>query len=218
MCFSPEADVATAVVVGALGIDAWRHVDLARERPLAALPLVLAAHQLIQAFVWWGLRGEISSALGRSASWLYLAIAFGVLPVLVPVAVEALESAPRRPRMSVFVALGAVVSALLMYCIVRGPIHARIEGHHIVYAIDLWHGGVVTALYVVATCGALVLSEHRYVRRFGAVNLVAVLLLVWLDVDGFISLWCAWAAVVSVAIALHLRLRPAAGAAATTPP
>jgi len=207
VCFAPEADVATAVVVGALGIDAWRHVGHARERPLAALPLVLAAHQLIQAFVWWGLRGEIPSPVWRTASWLYLAIAFGVLPVLVPVAVEALEQAPRRPRMTVFVALGAVVAAVLMYGIVRGPIDARIEGHHIAYVVDLWHGGFVTALYVIATCGALLASHRRYVRRFGAVNLVAVVVLARLDADAFISLWCAWAAVLSIAISLHLRSR-----------
>ena len=217
MCFAPEADVATAVVVGALGIDAWRHVGDRRERPLAALPLVLAAHQLIQAFVWWGLRGEMPNAVWQTASWVYLAVAFGLLPVFIPFAVAALEPGPRPRRMTVLLALGAVVAAVLMYGVVRGPVDATIEGHHIAYAVDLWHGGLVTALYVVATCGSLLVSHHRYVRRFGAWNLAAVVVLAWLDRDALISLWCAWAAVVSVAIALHLRLRPATPVLAESP-
>jgi len=80
-------------------------------------------------------------------------------------------------------------------------------GHHIAYAVDLWHGGIVTALYVVATCGALLVSDHRYVGRFGAINLLAVVVLAWFDQGAVVSLWCTWAAVVSIAIALHLRVR-----------
>jgi hypothetical protein len=55
----------------------------------------------------------------------------------------------------------------------------------------------------VATCGSLLLSTHRHVRWFGAVNLVVAGLLASLEQYGFISLWCVWAAVSSVAIALH---------------
>ena len=36
-------------------------------------------------------------------------------------------------------------------------------------------------------------------------NLAAVGVLAWLDQVAFISLWCAWAALTSVAIAVHLR-------------
>jgi hypothetical protein len=45
------------------------------------------------------------------------------------------------------------------------------------------------------------------VRWFGAVNLVAVALLAWIDHTAVISLWCAWAAITSIAIALHVRAR-----------
>jgi hypothetical protein len=49
---------------------------------------------------------------------------------------------------------------------------------------------------------------------YGALNPVAVAGLAWLTVAGFVSLWCAWAAVTSVIIALHLR---AAGATEAGP-
>ena len=36
-------------------------------------------------------------------------------------------------------------------------------------------------------------------------NLIAVTVLAWLMATGVISLWCAWAAVTSIVIVLHLR-------------
>jgi hypothetical protein len=172
---------------------------------LAVLPILLALHQLIESFVWWGLEGTFPAALGQHAEWLYLTIAFGVLPVLVPLAVGALEPVSRRRLVGVFVGIGVVVAADLMHAVWRGPITTSVEGHHIAYRVDLTHGSWLVVLYVLATCGALLVSAHRHIRVYGAVNLVVVLLLAWLNQTALISLWCAWAAVTSLLIVAHLR-------------
>jgi len=205
MCFSPEADLVTGVAVGIVGIDALRHVTDKRELPLASLPMVLAAHQLVETFVWWGLDGSVSSTVWRSAVYAYLAIAF-VLPVLVPLCVLAIEPAPRRREvMTLCVGLGAGVTAVLLVGLVEGPAGAHNAGHRIAYEIGNSPGGVVSVLYVVATCGALLASSAAAIRFFGIANLVAVTVLGLLTTGDVASLWCAWAAVSSVAIALHLR-------------
>lgn len=206
MCFSVEADLVTGFAVGAIGIDALRHVRRPAEKALAALPILLAGHQLTEAFVWWGLQDRLPDSVWRPALWLYLAVAFGVLPVLIPVAVGALEPAANRRRVIAFGAIGIAVSATLMYAVVRGPIEASIDGHRIAYRADLWQGGLLVALYILATTGSLLISHHEHVRWFGASNLVAAFFLAWMDKKGFISLWCVWAAITSGAIALHLRL------------
>jgi hypothetical protein len=205
MCFSAEADLVGAVVVGAIGVDALRHVRTRAELPLASLPALFAVHQLVEAAVWFGLQGDLGDTALRVARLSYLLIAFTVLPVLVPVAITALDPSPRRRRSAGFVALGVGVAALLTHALLRGPIGSSIDGHHIRYDVDLWHGNTVVALYVLATCGPLLASTHRHIRWFGAVNVVAVALLALIDRDALISLWCAWAAVTSAAIALHLR-------------
>jgi hypothetical protein len=205
MCFSPQADVVGGVIVTAIGIDALRHATLPKERLLASIPFVLAAHSFIETFVWLGLRGELSANLGRVMTWIYLVIAFGVIPVLVPIAVAALEPNPVNPRTVAFTTLGVGVAGVLLYSVIRGPVTATIEGHHISYDVALNRGGLLVALYVVATCGSLLASRHRHVQRFGTVNLLAVGALIVIDQTAFVSLWCAWAAVTSVCIALHLR-------------
>jgi hypothetical protein len=211
VCFSAEVDVLAGLLVGGVGVDAARHVRRPTEWPLAALPLVLAVHQLVEAVVWWSLDGRVPAATGERAVLVYLTIAFGVLPVLVPLAVGLLEPAGRRLRFGWFVALGALVASLLVYAVLRGPVGAVVEGHHIVYDADLWRGGTLTALYVVATCGSLLVSGHRHIQVYGLANLVAVLLLAWFSQTALVSLWCVWAAVTSVAIAVHLRRAPRDG-------
>lgn len=205
MCFSPEVDLVAGIVIGAVGIDALRHVRRPAQLPLAILPMLFALHQLVEAVVWWSLQGTFPAALGQVAEWLYLTIAFGLLPVLVPFAVGALEPVSRRRVVGVFVAVGVVVAVVLMYAVVRGPIVSSVEGHHLEYHVDLAHGRWLVLLYVLATCGALLASAHRHVRVYGAVNLVMVILLAWLNQAALISLWCGWGAVTSVVIAAHLR-------------
>lgn len=208
MCFSAQADLVGGLVVGAIGIDVVRHVDRRREvRALAALPLVLAVHQLTEAFVWWGLEGHVAASVGDTAKVAYLVIAFIVVPVYVPMAIWALEPrGPRRLAMLPFIALGATVAAVLGAAMIRGPVTADMARFHISYGIDLRAGGLIVGAYVVATCGAAILSGFRPVAVFGIVNLIAVAVLARLAVDGFASLWCGWAALTSGAIALYLRL------------
>ena len=207
MCFSAEADLVTGVAVSFVGVDALRHVTTAREYPLAALPLLFAVHQLIEVFVWWGVDGQVAWSVARGAIFVYLVVAF-VLPIVVPVSVLRVESKPRRRElMALCVGLGLGVSTLLLVGLTDGPVGAQDAGHRIAYEIGGHYGVVLAVLYVIACCGALLASSSRAIVAFGAANLVAVSVLAYLTAGNIASLWCAWAAVSSVAIALHLRAR-----------
>lgn len=194
-------------MLAVIGFDAARHVHQRRDHlALAALPLLLAAHQIDEAFVWWGLQGHVSATVGRIATWVYLLVAFVVLPVYVPMAVLALEPlGRRRTAMLPFLALGSVVSVVLLAALLHGPVTAELRPYHLSYGTGLPAGGLVVSAYVVATCGALLFSGYRRLALFGLVNLVAVAVLARLTIGGFASLWCAWAAVTAGFIAVQLR-------------
>jgi hypothetical protein len=133
-------------------------------------------------------------------------IAFVVLPILVPIAVLALEpTAQRRWRMFPFLALGVGVSTVLLIAMLRAPIDATHHPYHLAYSIQISHGGFVVGLYVLAVCGSLVFSGYRHVEIFGFANVVAVAILAYLTLDGFASLWCGYAALSAGAIAFHMR-------------
>jgi hypothetical protein len=193
------------VAVGAIAVDALRHVRAPSELALAGLPIIFAAHQLIETFVWWGLEGKVAWSTGRTALYVYLIIAFAV-PGVAAAAVAAAESdRDRRRIMVVLSGIGVAVSLVLLDAVARGPVSADVADHHIAYQVHLGYGSQLVALYVLAACGPPLLSSHRRVVMFGVLNLVAVGVLGWLTLNGFISLWCVWAGITSVMIALHLR-------------
>ena len=207
MCFSPQGDLVGGVVVTAIGVDACLHL---RGRPefvaVAAFPLLLGLHQIDETFVWWGLQGHVSAGTGRLAMWIYLAFALVVLPVLAPVIVMIAEpTRQRRDRMLPFLLIGVGTAAYLAVTMATNGATATLGTDHISYSIGLSDGYVVVGAYIVATCGPLLVSGFRHVVIFGAANLVAVIVLARLCATGFTSLWCGYAALVSAAIALHLR-------------
>ena len=208
MCFSPQADLVGGVVISGIGVDALRHVRRRQDHvALAALPLMLGVHQLFESVVWLSLQGHLPHELGRVALWGYLLIALVVLPIFVPAAVLSSEPAgPRRRLMAPFVAVGTVVAGVLLAAMVRGPVTVRLSPYHLSYGLGLRDSLPVVVCYVVAVCGALLLSRHRHVVVFGAVNLVAIGVIAWLTIDGFASVWCAWAAITSGAVAAKMRL------------
>ena len=208
MCFSPQADVVGGLLIAVIGVDALRHIRQRREFiALAWIPLLLGAHQFIEALVWLWLQGHVPRGVGHVALWAYLLIAFVVLPVFVPLAVIAVEPTRRRKQMMTpFAVLGVVIAATLFAAMARGPVSVKLAPYNLSYSIRLHDGLLIVALYVVAVCGPLLVSGYRNVALFGVVNLVAVIVIARLTVSGFASVWCGWAAVTSAAITLHCRL------------
>jgi hypothetical protein len=207
VCFSPEGDLVGGIVVTAIGVDACRHLRGRHDHIfLATLPLLLGFHQIDEAFVWWGLQGVVPQGVGRVAMWIYLVIAFVVLPVLVPIVVMLLEpTVARKWRIAPFLAIGAGVSTVLLTTMLRNHPTVTLGAYHLAYSIGLRHGILVIGLYIVATCGSLLASGFTDIAVFGVANLVAVVILARLSADGFASLWCFYAAIACGAIMLHMR-------------
>jgi len=207
VCFSPEGDLVGGIVVTAIGVDAVRHLHHRNDHlALAALPLLLGFHQIDEAFVWWGLQGIVPHEVGRAAMWIYLIIAFVVLPIFVPLVIMLLEpTTGRKWRIAPFLAIGAGVSTVLLATILGNGASVVLGRYHLAYSIGLQHGVVIIGLYIVATCGSLLASGFRHIVIFGLANLAAVAILARLSADGFASLWCFYAAIACGAILLHMR-------------
>lgn len=101
------------------------------------------------------------------AVWTYLLIAFVFVPVYVPLAVWTSEPrGGRRNAMAAFVVLGGLVSAGLLAAMLPRTGGGDAGGAPRDYSTDLHAGGLVVAAYVVATCGALLLSGYRDMAVF----------------------------------------------------
>ena len=70
MCFSPQADFTAGAVLTVVGVETLRHVRVRRELIVGALPLLFGLHQLVEGFVWLGLRGQAKSRILRALTTL----------------------------------------------------------------------------------------------------------------------------------------------------
>jgi hypothetical protein len=200
VCFSAEADLASAAVIGAIGAATLAKVRRPREIPLAALPLAFALHQFAESFVWRDLDAGHMPATGTAVT-LYLVFAWVLLPVLVPLAILLVEPpGPRRRRLVPFVAMGLMAGGYFAIAVINGDGSAHAAHHTIQYGGAGEYAWIATILYVLATCVPPLLSGFRAIVWFGIANVFAVAVIVAIQSQGLTSVWCLWAAVVSVLI------------------
>jgi hypothetical protein len=208
MCFSAEADFAVAAVVAPVGVATLRAAAGPQDLLLAALPLLLALHQLTEGVVWLGLEGRAPGGLRDAATRAYLAFAQVVLPVIVPLGILLTEpDRRRRAWMSALLVGGAVVAARFAWILTSNPVGAQALDHVIIYDTDWEFGYVMAAGYVLVSCGPALIASSRVLRWFGVASLAGLLLASGVRYSAVTSIWCVVAALISVLVLLHFRDR-----------
>ncbi|CAM5686014.1 DUF6629 family protein [Streptomyces canus] len=203
MCWSATADLVAGTAIASVGAVCVSRTRRAGDLPLAALPLLLGAHQLVEAQIWHTGGGTGAA----TAAWAVIALP--LLAVWVPVGVWC--AVPRRTgrRLTAVVAVGVVTAAFLAHALATHPVRAEIRGHTMAYVIGLPHAELLVAGYLVATVGALLLSGDRRLTALGVLTGVGALVCWLLWRLEFVSTWCALAAVCSVVLYGWVRTRPA---------
>ena len=167
-----------------MGIGTLREVRQRRELIVGALPLLFGLHQLVEAFVWLGLRRQVPAEAGDAAKETYIVFAHAVLPAIVPLGFMLLEPNRRRARaMLPLVTLGVVLGAYLLWQVIAFPVGAQERARCIDYTTHTPDNVLLGILYVAVTCGPALLSSRAYLRWFGAISLAGAILTALVRVD-----------------------------------
>lgn len=194
MCWSATADLVAGTAIAGVGVACVARVRRGRDLPLAALPLLLGAHQIVEAAVW------DSGGGSGSATYVWAVIALPLLAVWVPAGVLCAAPPHARLRLSLLLAVGTATATMLAYALATGPVTADIRRHTVGYAFDLPHAPLLIAGYLLATVGSLLLSGDRRLLVFGVLVAVGALGCWALWQLEFVSTWCAFAAMCSVVL------------------
>lgn len=209
MCFSATASFTSAALLLGTGAVTLRRARVARERPFAAIPLLFGIQQLTEGVLWLGF-GWDAPMLTTVLTQIYSFFSHVLWPVYVPLAAWALQApGPRRRALAVIWAGGIAVGTYLLYRMVASPIVARPLGNHIDYDSPHFYVTIVMTLYLAATTASALLSDHRVMKLFGALTLGSAIAAYLLYARWFISVWCFFAAALSVVIYLHFAARSA---------
>ncbi|MFY9844688.1 MAG: DUF6629 family protein [Terriglobales bacterium] len=201
MCFSATANFVGSGVLGAVGVVTLTKVRHRRELLFASLPILFAIHQFIEGFVWLGLDGILSPAVAHDMGAAFMLYAQGLLPFLLPLSVLLFEPDRKsRKRMLPFLVLGGGTTLYILWALTAFPLQLYVKGNSIVYINQATNNLAVAVLYVIATCGSLFFSKLKMMVVFGAANLAILLIVMEFKRYAFTSLWCAYAAAVSVII------------------
>jgi hypothetical protein len=205
MCLSPQFDAVVAVGISVVAVDALRHCRTGRELPLALLPAIFVAHTLLSSVMWLGVDGLVPDDMAQSAATLYLFIAYALLPIYVPIAILLIDP-PGWHRRAVVAMCGVGAIPAVGYAVALGLGRgtAMPDRYYIALSVD-GTAGLLGVLYVVSTCGALLLSGSAPLISWGLVNAVVLSGLVAWNSLGLPALWCLWAAMTSVCVAWFMR-------------
>ena len=215
MCFSATASFAAGTALSAIGVATIRKVERQSELPFAMIPLLFGIQQLVEGIIWLTFRHD-APVLKQTMTYVYSVFSHVFWPIYIPFALGFLESTRWRKRaLLAFQAAGIVVGLYLLFFIVTQPVVAQIEGQHIVqhlvYVSPHFFVVPMMVLYVAATCVSCFVSSHSFVKLFGVLALVPFMAAYLYYSRALISVWCFFAAVLSLIIYLHLRYRHLGG-------
>ena len=201
MCFSATANFVASGLIGAVGVATLRHVEQPRAVLFAAVPFLFALHQFTEGFVWLGVDHDIRpEALGHM-TFLFILYAQGILPLLIPWAVLLMEPPGNRRRIvAVLSCAGFLEAVYVLYGLIEYESHVEVVRHSLHYANAATNTAWIAVVYVFVTVGSLIASTHKVVRWFGVLNLLGVLATLAAAHWAFTSIWCLYAAVVSVVL------------------
>ncbi|UAK24273.1 DUF6629 family protein [Sphingomonas nostoxanthinifaciens] len=207
MCFSPTASFTSAALIATIGVATLRHVRSPNMLLFAATPLLFAVHQFSEGMVWLGLDGQTGPFGLKLAAFVFTMYAQGILPFLMPLAVLLMEPrGSRRWRVMIgLTAIGAIAAAWDAYGLLTLPTHVFVDHNSIAYRNVMTGSLFISLLYILATCGSLLLSSFSVVRWYGVLNICALTIVEIVRDYAFASVWCFYAALMSIMIYWQFR-------------
>jgi hypothetical protein len=200
MCFSaPASFIASGglIAVGGASLATAKK----KNRILAAIPFLFGIQQGFEGIQWVYLG---SGSVSLLAGYGFLFFAFTVWPLYVPTCVFLLDKSQRKILMW-FVLLGTAVSFYFLTMLATQDLVISELKSSISYTFNSPLKHIVNTAYLVAVFGPLLISSHKIFRWSGAAVFVLAIF-AWLFFSlTFTSVWCFFAAIVSVMFLWYVK-------------
>jgi len=206
MCFSATASFIVGGSLSALGVVTLKRAANKCELPFAAIPLLFGIQQLIEGILWLSIQYDMA-LLETITTYLFTMFSHLLWPAYVPFAIALMEREIEPWRKKVmwgFRFAGIVVAIHLLVQIAMQPLMAVVD-KHIIYVSPFFYEWPMMVLYIAATCIVAFFSSHALIRIFGLMTLCFFAVAYWFYTEAFFSVWCFFAAILSLIIYIHFR-------------
>ena len=201
MCFSAGASFgASAVLLGA-GVVTLSQTKSRSEWAFAGIPLFFAVQQFSEGLLWWAMTDPAYSGWQALSTYVFYFFAQVFWPVWIPLSVWLLEKKALREKvLRIFLVAGALLTVYMIVSITRFGIEAFVEKCHIRYGPKYPFGVVRTILYVLIVIGPFFISSYKKMKAFGIGALISLAVTLVFFKGFMVSVWCFFAAVISLLI------------------
>lgn len=205
MCFSATASFAAGAVITAIGVATELKVKKSSQRLFAAIPLIFGIQQIAEGFVWVSLQRPDFQFLQPICTYIFLITADVLWPVIIAASCLLMEENPKRRKiLKVLLASGVVLSLYYAFCLLSFKVTPEILNCHINYAGEFPHFLLIPAflVYLVVTIAPFFVSGIKGMPWLGIVLFLACVVSVIFYVQNLTSVWCFFAAILSIFIYL----------------
>ncbi len=203
MCFSAGASFSAGVVLSVIGVATIKKSQSPSQTLFASIPFLFAVQQISEGFLWLSLQNPLYAHLQQLTTYVFLTFAEVIWPLLVPLAIFAIEPTKKRKKyLKIFVALGAMVSIYLTYCLISFPVEAKALEHHIFYKQSFPQSlRIYTSIaYAISTLVPLFISSIRRMWLFAVMVFVSYIIALFFYTQYVVSVWCFFASIISLSI------------------
>lgn len=199
MCFSAEASFSAALVLGVIGgATIKRHLS----SPyffLAAVPFLFAIQQFSEGLIWLHLTRHMGSEiLFKYAQYTFLTFAFLIWPIWIPLSLAWIEHIRwRRQALWFLFCAGIILSLANLFYALQQEISVNIIHHSLHYQGRILKQMFVYPVIVLLPC---FISSLNKMWIFGILVAAAYAAAAYFYLHTFVSVWCFFAAIVSLLI------------------
>ncbi len=206
MCFGPVASFAASGVLASIGAVVIKNIRHKREILFAAFPMLFALQQLIEGFIWLEVQSGKPQTRLSVLTFAFLFFAYSLWPILCPLSVYLIEYNKKRKNiLRALILMGIATSLYLLYFIATKSLHASAINYCMHYETHVTGPMWFTGVYFAVIVFPYFFSSHKSILVFGIPNLIFCFVAYFLYNWAFISVWCFFAAILSLTLYVFLR-------------
>lgn len=200
MCFSTQASLTAAVLLGAIGTATLKITTLRNYFCLAAIPILFSIQQLSKGILWFHLeKHAFSATTGVAAQYMYLFFAFIVWPIWIPLSLLLVEKTSwRRNVMYGVLTCGICLSILFVWSGLKWDPGVEIVHHSLQYAGNA--PIIAESTYPLIVLIPCFISSLRHMKIIGTLFTLTYFAAYYFYHATYVSVWCFFAAIVSLGV------------------
>lgn len=208
MCYSAGASFTAGVVISAVGVAAVTSVHKPSQRLFAIIPLIFGIQQFAEGFLWLTLQSSDYEIVQSICNYVFLITAQVIWPVILPLSVLLMEEeSKRRKVLRILLVTGIALSLYYGFYLLTSDVTSEILNCHILYKIDSPKTLMrpTFMFYLVVTVAPLFISSVKRMYVMAILIILSLAIAVYFYRVHLTSVWCFFAAVISIVILWILR-------------